>query len=55
MGDSGAPAPKVPPMEMTMTMRVTEVVHRYGDDRTTVLHMGNMERSLMVLADDPAL
>lgn len=33
-------------------MRITEVVHRYGDDRTTVLHMGNMERSLMVLADD---
>lgn len=33
-------------------MRITEVVHRYGDDRTTVLHAGNMERSLMVLADD---
>jgi len=33
-------------------MRITEVVHRYGDDRTTVLHMANMERSLMVLADD---
>lgn len=26
-------------------MRITEVVHRYREDRTTVLHMAHMERS----------